>query len=69
MQSYLYYDVYGATQQVAFVWGGLCARYAGQLLSAAHCDVAHRSALHLGRWRLSAAGKAGGGGGVTGRLR
>ncbi|KAL0830797.1 hypothetical protein ABMA28_002915 [Loxostege sticticalis] len=51
-QSYLYYDVYGASQQVVFVWGGLFGRYAHQLLPAAHCDVPHRAALHLGRWRL-----------------
>ncbi|XP_026748742.2 transmembrane protein 39A [Galleria mellonella] len=51
-QSYLYYDVYGASQQVAFVWGGLFGRYASQLLPATYCDVGHRAALHLGRWRL-----------------
>ncbi|KAJ2951261.1 hypothetical protein O0L34_g5663 [Tuta absoluta] len=46
-QSYVYYDVYTASQQVAFVWGGLFARYCCQLLSAMYCDVAHRAALHL----------------------
>ncbi|XP_060801363.1 transmembrane protein 39A isoform X2 [Amyelois transitella] len=51
-QSYLYYDVYASSQQTVFVWVGLFGRYASQLLSAAHCDVAHRSALHLGRWQL-----------------
>ncbi|RVE47440.1 hypothetical protein evm_007851 [Chilo suppressalis] len=51
-QSYLKYDVYASSQQVAFVWAGLCGRYAGQLAAAAYCDVPHRAALHLGRWRL-----------------
>ncbi|XP_059057452.1 transmembrane protein 39A [Achroia grisella] len=51
-QSYLYYDVYGASQQVAFVWAGLFGRYASQLLPATHCDVVHRAAQHLGCWRL-----------------
>ncbi|KAG6440770.1 hypothetical protein O3G_MSEX001432 [Manduca sexta] len=60
-QSYLYYDVYGASQQVAFVWGGLFGRYASQLLSGALCDVPHRAALHLGRCV--------GGPGVVGRAR
>ncbi|CAG9787638.1 unnamed protein product [Diatraea saccharalis] len=55
-QSYLNYDVYASSQQVAFVWAGLFGRYAGQLLSAAYCDVSHRAALHLGRWRLDAEG-------------
>ncbi|KAJ0183479.1 hypothetical protein K1T71_001455 [Dendrolimus kikuchii] len=49
-QSYLYYEVYAASQQVAFVWGGLFGRYASQLLCGALCDVPHRAALHLGRW-------------------
>ncbi|CAH2047500.1 unnamed protein product, partial [Iphiclides podalirius] len=49
-QPYLYYDVYAAAQQVGLVWGSLCGRYAAQLLPAAHCDVSHRAALHLGRW-------------------
>ncbi|XP_028159798.1 transmembrane protein 39A [Ostrinia furnacalis] len=51
-QSYLYYDVYGASQQVVFVWGCLFGRYAHQLLPATYCDVLHRSAIHLGSWRL-----------------
>ncbi|XP_053604962.1 transmembrane protein 39A [Plodia interpunctella] len=46
-QSYLYYDVYSSSQQTAFVWGGLFGRFASQLLGAAHCDLAHRAALHL----------------------
>ncbi|XP_075975693.1 transmembrane protein 39A [Anticarsia gemmatalis] len=50
-QSYLYYDVYAASQQTAFVWAGLFARYTSQLVSATYCDVPHRAALHLGRWR------------------
>lgn len=50
-QPYLYYDVYAASQQTAFVWAGLFARYTSQLVGAAYCDVPHRSALHLGRWR------------------
>lgn len=50
-QSYLYYDVYAASQQTAFVCAGLFARYMSQLVSAAYCDVPHRAALHLGRWR------------------
>lgn len=50
-QAYVYYDVYAAMQQTAFVWGGLFARYTAQLVGAAYCDVPHRAALHLGRWR------------------
>ncbi|XP_049872510.1 transmembrane protein 39A [Pectinophora gossypiella] len=46
-QSYLYYDVYSASQQVAFVWGGLFGRYCSQLLSAAYCDISHRASKHL----------------------
>ncbi|KAH9631691.1 hypothetical protein HF086_014692 [Spodoptera exigua] len=37
--------------QTAFVWAGLFARYVSQLVSATYCDVPHRSALHLGRWK------------------
>ncbi|CAG4935412.1 unnamed protein product [Parnassius apollo] len=51
--TYLYYDVYAASQQVGLVWGALYGRYAAQLLSAAYCDVLHRSALHLGIWRVA----------------
>ncbi|KAM3957072.1 transmembrane protein 39A [Aphomia sociella] len=54
-QPYLYYDAYGAGAQSALAWGALCGRYAAQLLPAAHCDVPHRAALHLGRWRAAAA--------------
>lgn len=50
-QSYLYYEVYAASQQTAFVWAGLFARYVSQLVSASYCDVPHRAALHLGRWK------------------
>ncbi|PZC78189.1 transmembrane protein 39A [Helicoverpa armigera] len=50
-QSYLYYEVYAASQQTAFVWAGLFARYVSQLVSAHYCDVPHRAAAHLGRWR------------------
>ncbi|XP_022827809.1 transmembrane protein 39A [Spodoptera litura] len=50
-QPYLYYEVYAASQQTAFVWAGLFARYVSQLVSATYCDVPHRSALHLGRWK------------------
>lgn len=49
-QPYLYYEVYGASQQIAFVLGGLFGRYVSQLLGSAFCDVPHRAALHLGRW-------------------
>ncbi|KPJ16113.1 Transmembrane protein 39A [Papilio machaon] len=52
-QPFLYYDIYAASQQVGLVLCALCGRYCAQLLSAAHCDVSHRAALHLGRWRLA----------------
>lgn len=55
VQPFLYYDVYGAAQQIAFVWFGLFGRYASQLLPAAYTDVPHRATLHLGRWRPDAA--------------
>ncbi|CAB3254955.1 unnamed protein product [Arctia plantaginis] len=54
-QPYLYYDVYAASQQTAFVWAGLFARHVAQLVGAPYCDVPHRAALHLGRWRRDAA--------------
>lgn len=56
-QSYLYYDVYAASQQTAFVCAGLVSRHASQLLGAAYCDVPHRAALHLGRWGPDTAGE------------
>ncbi|KAL4709521.1 hypothetical protein ACJJTC_007252 [Scirpophaga incertulas] len=49
-QTYLYYDVYAASQQTVFVWAGLFGRYAAQTINATYCDVAHRAALHLGQW-------------------
>ncbi|KPI95873.1 Transmembrane protein 39A [Papilio xuthus] len=52
-QPFLYYDIYAASQQVGLVLCALCGRYCAHLLSAAHCDVSHRAALHLGRWRLA----------------
>ncbi|XP_068633812.1 transmembrane protein 39A [Battus philenor] len=52
-QPYLYYDIYAASQQVGLVLGALCGRYSAQLLSASHCDISHRAALHLGRWKVA----------------
>ncbi|XP_073954875.1 transmembrane protein 39A [Choristoneura fumiferana] len=52
-QSYVYYDVYLASQQTAFVCGALLARYAAQLLPASAADTPHRAARHLGRWELA----------------
>ncbi|KDR22636.1 hypothetical protein L798_12768 [Zootermopsis nevadensis] len=49
-QSFLYYDVYWATQHLAFVWVGCFTMYIVHCYPAKYCDVLHRAALHLGRW-------------------
>ncbi|XP_063381641.1 transmembrane protein 39A [Cydia fagiglandana] len=57
-QSYVYYDVYLASQQTACVCGALAARLAAQLLPGAYADTHHRAARHLGRWTQDDAGTA-----------
>ncbi|GLH14971.1 Uncharacterized protein GBIM_19393 [Gryllus bimaculatus] len=49
-QSFLYYDVYWATQHLAFVWLGCFTMYIVHCYPVKYCDVLHRAALHLGRW-------------------
>lgn len=49
-QSYLYYDVYWATQHLAFVWIGCFTMYIVHCYPMKYCDILHRAALHLGRW-------------------
>lgn len=49
-QSFLYYDVYWATQHLAFVWVGCFTMYVVQCYPVKYCDVLHRAALHLGHW-------------------
>lgn len=49
-QSFLYYDLYWATQHLGFlVLGGftMCAMFC---FPANYCDVMHMAALHLGKW-------------------
>lgn len=49
-QNFLYYDIYWATQHMAFlIFGGftMCAMIC---FPANYCDVLHRAALHLGQW-------------------
>lgn len=49
-QSYLYYDLYWATQHLGFVvLGGftMCTIFC---FPANYCDVMHMAALHLGQW-------------------
>lgn len=49
-QSVLFYDIYFATQHMAFmIFGGftMCAMIC---FPASYCDVLHRAALHLGQW-------------------
>lgn len=49
-QSVLFYDIYWATQHMAFmIFGGftMCAMIC---FPANYCDVLHRAALHLGQW-------------------
>ncbi|KAJ9593758.1 hypothetical protein L9F63_027597, partial [Diploptera punctata] len=48
--SFLYYDVYWATQHLAFVWLGCFTMYIVHCYPVKYCDVLHRAALHLGRW-------------------
>lgn len=50
-QSFVYYDVYGATFHLMFVGVGCFTMYAGHMLPMRYCDVLHRSALHLGAWQ------------------
>lgn len=50
-QNYLYYDIYWATQHMAFlIFGGftMCAMIC---FPANYCDVLHRASLHLGQWK------------------
>lgn len=49
-QSYLYYDVYWATQHLAFIWLGCFTMYLAHCYPPNYCDTLHRAALHLGRW-------------------
>ncbi|XP_046403849.1 transmembrane protein 39A isoform X1 [Ischnura elegans] len=49
-QNCLYYDVYWATQHLAFVWLGCFTMYVVHCYPLKYCDILHQSALHLGRW-------------------
>ncbi|XP_066993587.2 transmembrane protein 39A isoform X3 [Anabrus simplex] len=49
-QSFLYYDVYWATQHLAFVWLGCFTMYIVHCYPVKYCNTLHRAALHLGRW-------------------
>ncbi|XP_047103018.1 transmembrane protein 39A isoform X1 [Schistocerca piceifrons] len=49
-QSFLYYDVYWATQHLAFVWLGCFMMYIVHCYPVRYCDILHRAALHLGCW-------------------
>lgn len=49
-QSFVFYDIYWATQHLAFlVLGGItmCTMFC---FPANYCDVLHRASLHLGQW-------------------
>lgn len=50
VQSFVFYDIYWATQHLGFlIIGGLtmCTMFS---FPANYCDVLHRAALHLGQW-------------------
>lgn len=49
-QSYLYYDIYWATQHMAFMLVGGFTMYTAICFPANYCDVMHRAAMHLGQW-------------------
>lgn len=49
-QSYLYYDIYWATQHLAFMIVGGFTMCTSMCFPANYCDVMHRAALHLGQW-------------------
>lgn len=49
-QSFLYYDVYWATQHLVCVWVECFTMYIVHCYPVKYCDVLHRAALHLGRW-------------------
>ncbi|XP_073982400.1 transmembrane protein 39A [Rhodnius prolixus] len=49
-QSYLYYDVYWATQHLTFIWIGCFTMYLVHCYPVKYCDTLHRAALHLGKW-------------------
>lgn len=49
-QSYLYYDLYWATQHLGFVVLGSLTMCMIFCFPAHYCDVMHMAALHLGQW-------------------
>ncbi|XP_075227233.1 transmembrane protein 39A isoform X2 [Lycorma delicatula] len=49
-QSYLYYDVYWATQHLTFVWLGCFTMYLVHCYPIKYYDTLHQAALHLGKW-------------------
>lgn len=49
-QSYLYYDLYWATQHLGFVVLGCLTMCMIFCFPAHYCDVMHMAALHLGQW-------------------
>ncbi|GAB0090812.1 transmembrane protein 39A [Sergentomyia squamirostris] len=49
-QSFLYYDLFWATQHLAFIWLSGFTAAAVQCFPTRYCDVLHRAALHLGQW-------------------
>lgn len=56
-QSYLYYDIYWATQHMAFMLMGGFTMCTMICFPANYCDVLHRSSLHLGQWTRVEASK------------
>ncbi|XP_022197457.1 transmembrane protein 39A [Nilaparvata lugens] len=49
-QSFLYYDVYWATQHLTFVWLGCFTMYLVHCYPIKYYDTLHQAALHLGKW-------------------
>lgn len=51
VQGAIHYDLWWVVQHVAFVWLGTFTLYVVHCFPPRYCDILHRSALHLGRWR------------------
>ncbi|KAK9511404.1 hypothetical protein O3M35_000065 [Rhynocoris fuscipes] len=49
-QSYVYYDIFWATQHLTFIWMSCFTMYLVHCYPISYCDTLHRAALHLGKW-------------------
>lgn len=49
-QSFVFYDIFWATQHLAFLVLGGITMCAMVCFPANYCDVLHRASLHLGQW-------------------